>query len=92
MADRPVGSRNDLHGSTPHQYSTSDVIRVGESEKEPMYYIPFHPESLRRILDRPIGIKKKFAWLCSSMPHCAALAKGDIANNLLGLNNLHESP
>ena len=90
--DRPVGSRNELHGSTPHQYRTSDVISVGEAEKEPIYYIPFHPESLRRILDRPVGMKKKFARLCSSMPHCVAFANGDMPNKLIILINLCESP
>ena len=31
--DGPVGSRNDLHGSTPQQYIARVAIRVGEAEK-----------------------------------------------------------
>ena len=32
-SDKPVWYRNDLRGSTPHQYLTSDVIRVGEAKR-----------------------------------------------------------
>ena len=37
--DRPLGSRNDLHGSTQEQYVTRDVISVGGLEKEPIYRV-----------------------------------------------------
>ena len=47
------------------------------------YYVPFFPESLRRTLDRPDGITKKFALFCSSMTHCVALASEDMPNKLL---------
>ena len=89
--DRPVGFRKDLHGSTPQQYVTCGAIRVGEAGKWPIYYIHFFPETLRRSLDWPDGITKKFALFCRTMTHCVALAREDMPNKSVILNNLCES-
>ena len=89
--DRPVWSRNGFHSSTPQLYATCNAIWVGEVEKWPIYYIPFLPESLQRTLDRPAGITNNFVLFCSSMTYCVALARGDMPNKVLVLNNLCES-
>ena len=56
-----------------------------------IYPMPFLSESLRRTLDRLAFIRQKFAWFCSSMTHCATLAKGDMPYILFILNNFCES-
>ena len=44
-----------------------------------------------RTLDRPDGIKRMFGLLSSSITHRVPLAREDMPNKLLILNNLRES-